>query len=131
MDEDSGLVAQLASGEHITLPFGAVAWQPGAAPAAPAAEPCAPSLPGFARLAHPPDNVTSCVSQWRRGADCDLRVTYALDGNGRVWQWAKTTCALALLGTALTTFLVFGLIYLLLSSLAAVAWLRRRERAGR
>ena len=36
-----------------------------------------------------------------------------------------------MLGVVLIGFVVSGLAYLLLSSLPAVVWLRRRERAGR
>ena len=36
-----------------------------------------------------------------------------------------------MLGVVLIAFVVSGLIYLLLSSLLAMVWLRRRERAGR
>lgn len=131
LDEAGTLVALLESGERVAWPLGAVAWQPGATQPAAVAAPCPPSLSALAPTTNPPDDVSLCISYLGRGADCDLRLAYVLDGDGRVWQWANANCALGLLGTALVTFVASGLVYLLLSALAAMAWLRRRERVGR
>lgn len=60
-----------------------------------------------------------------------LELAFTLDGEGRVWQWSNGRCALGMLGVALITFVAAGLVYLLLTSLLAIVWLRRREHAGR
>jgi hypothetical protein len=126
------VVAELASGERVILPFRADTWQTADGQPMPAAAPCSPPLPEWPRTTHPPAGATLCVSQWDRGGtDCDQRVAYALDGDGRVWGWQKGTCALGLLGLGLFTSAASGLVYLLLSAPAALVWLRRRERAGR
>ena len=79
----------------------------------------------------PPDGLTGCVFHHGRGTDCDHQMAFALDGDGRVWQWSNGRCALGMLGVVLIAFVVSGLVYLLLFSFLGLVWLRRRERAGR
>lgn len=128
------LVARLASGESAALPLRTLdesGWQPSAPASGNAASPCAPSLPALARTTNPPDGLTGCIFYFSVWADCDQRLAFALDGDGRVWQWDNGRCALGTLGMTFITFVASGLIYLLLFSILMMVWLRRRERAGR
>lgn len=125
------LYARLASGDSVALPLREAVWQPVASPPDNAATLCSPSLPALARTANPPAGLTGCIYHFERWYDCHSQRAFALDSDGRVWQWINTRCALGMLGVVLIAFVVSGLIYLLLSSLLAMVWLRRRERAGR
>ncbi len=124
-------VVQLASGDYASLPFGEDAWIIGDSLPTGDAAACPRSLPALAWTTRPPAGLTGCIHYLARGDDCHVHSVFALDGDGRVWQWINTGCALATLGVAFFTFVASGLVYLLLFSLLALMWLRRRERAGR
>ena len=125
------LYARLASGDIAAITPPDAVWQTGVMPPDDAAVPCPLSLPALARTTRPPNGLTGCVFHHGRGTDCDHQLAFALDGNGRVWQWSNGRCALGMLGVAFVTFVASGLVYLLLLSLLAVMWLGRREDAGR
>lgn len=118
--------AQLSSGETYNLPFGAATWSSGDAPPANIAVSCAGSLPALAWTTKPPNGLTSCIQYLSRGADCERQWAFALDGDGRPWQWAIINCASGTLGVAAITFVASGLTYLTLSLSLAALWLRRR-----
>ena len=80
-------------------------------------------MPALARTANPPAGLTGCIYHFERWYDCHSQRAFALDSDGRVWQWINTRCALGMLGVVLIAFVVSGLIYLLLSSLLAMVWL--------
>lgn len=124
-------VVRLASGDYATLPFGEDAWMIGGSLPAGNAAACPRSLPALAWTTRPPAGLTGCIHYLARGDDCHLHSVFALDGDGRVWQWINTRCALGTLGVAFFTFVASGLVYLLLFLFLALVWLRRRERAGR
>lgn len=125
------LVARLASGDYASLAFRADAWSPSSPPPADSASPCVPLLLALAWTTNPPDGLTACIQHVSRGTDCHIQRAYALDGDGRVWQWVNTGCALGTLGVAIITFVASGLLYLVLLLGVAVLWSHRRaQRQG-
>lgn len=120
------LVARLASGDYVSLPFHLAAWSPSGPPPPDSALPCTPSLAALAWTTNPPDGLTTCIQHMSRGADCHIQRVYALDGDGRVWQWSNAACAMSTLGVAMITFVASALVYLFLSLGLAVLWSRRR-----
>ncbi len=69
-------------------------------------------------MTNPPKEIVDCVQRLDVYADGDVRVTYVIDGDGRVWKWALSH-SLSSVAAALISSVCYGLLIASLVELLA------------
>ncbi len=97
--------------------------------------PCDFSRPEFSPVTNPPKEIVDCVQRLDVYADGDVRVTYVIDGDGRVWKWVLShslgSVAVALISSVCYGVLIASLVELLAEGLKMYVDRRRnREPLG-